>query len=138
MLVAQTAEVNASLAFCPMRTRTTRRGTRVLLNPFGSYYGKQLSYATAFTGLGKRIATALAESLDPHAPSYNGEREEFCQLIAPYSGDQPPEQIRSDAEAFAYPHAILSRSKAIALLRHRRWSYREGGSAGGNERDPLA
>jgi hypothetical protein len=130
MLVAQTAEVNASLAFCPMRTRATRRGTRVFLNPFGSYHGKQLSYVTAFTGLGKLIASMVAESLDPFAPSYNGQSEEFSQLIAPYAGDEPPEQIRNDAEAFAYPYAILSRSGAIQPPRHRHWKYqeREGGS----------
>jgi hypothetical protein len=125
MLVAQTAEVNASLAFCPMRTRVTRRRTRVFLNPFGSYHGKQLHYPTAFTGLGKVIGTMMGESLDPLAPSYNGQTEEFSQLIAPYSGDDPPEQIRNDAEAFAYPYAILSRSKVIQPPRHRRWTYRE-------------
>jgi hypothetical protein len=137
VLVAQTADVNASLAFCPMRTRATQRGTRIFLNPFGSYHGKQLHYVTAFTGLGKLIGTMMGESLDPLAPSYNGEREEFSQLIAPYAGDEPPEQIRNDAEAFAYPYAVLSRAAAIAPPRHRRWTYRvaasgrreEGGSA---------
>jgi hypothetical protein len=108
-----------------MRTRVNRRRTRVFLNPFGSYHGKQLHYPTAFTGLGKRIATMMAESLDPLAPSYNGQSEELSLLIAPYSGDEPPEQIRSDAEAFAYPYAILSRSTAIEPPRHRRWTYRE-------------
>jgi hypothetical protein len=137
MLVAQTAEVNASLAFCPMRTRATRRGTRIFLNPFGSYYGKQLRYQTAFTGLGKFLAEKLAESLDPLAPSYNGQSEEFSQLIAPYRGDEPPEQIRNDAEAFAYPYAILSRSRAIGLPRHRQWTYREGG-AGRREEEGTA
>jgi hypothetical protein len=130
VLVAQTAEVNASLAFCPMRTRTTRRGTRIFLNPFGSYHGRQLHYPTAFTGLGKLVGTMLGESLNPLAPSYNDQSEEFSQLIAPYAGDQPPEEIRNDVEAFAYPYAILSRSRAILPPRHRRWSYqdREGGS----------
>jgi hypothetical protein len=132
VLVAQTAEVNAALAFCPMRTRATRRGTRVFLNPFGSYYGKQLRYQTAFTGLGKLIATMMAESLDSLAPSYNGQSEEFSQLIAPYRGDAPPPQIRNDAETFAYPYAIVSRSRAIAAPRHRQWKYQE--SVGGSVR----
>ena len=126
MLLAQTAEVNASLAFCPMRTRVTGSGTRVFLNPFGSYHGKQLHYPTAFTGLGKVIGTLMGESLAPLAPSYNGQSEEFTQLIAPYAGDQPPELIRNDAEAFAYPYAVLSRSREILPPRHREWRYREG------------
>jgi hypothetical protein len=125
MLLAQTAEVNASLAFCPMRTRVKRNRTRVFLNPFGSYHGKQLHYPTAFTGLGKLIGTIMGESLDPLAPSYNGQSEEISQLIAPYAGDEPPEQIRNDAEAFAYPYAVVSRSKVIQPPRHRQWVYRE-------------
>jgi len=134
MLLAQTAEVNASLAFCPMRTRATGRRTRLFLNPFGSYHGKQLHYPTAFSGLGKLIGTLLGESLDPLAPSYNGQSEEFSQLIAPYAGDEPPEQIRDDAEAFAYPYAVLSRSRAIQPPRHRQWTYREGEREGGSGR----
>jgi hypothetical protein len=128
VLVAQTADVNASLAFCPMRTRATQRGTRIFLNPFGSYHGKQLHYPTAFTGLGKLIGTLMGESLAPLAPSYNGESEEISQLIAPYAGDEPPEQIRNDAEAFAYPYAVLSRTGAIAPPKHRRWTYRVAAS----------
>ncbi len=123
LLVAQTADVNASFAFCPMRTRTTAQGTRILLNPFGSYYGKQWHYATAFSGLGKFLAVQMAESLDPLAPSYNGRSERFSLLIAPYSGDEPPEEIRADAEAFAYPYAVLSHSETIKQPQHRRWSY---------------
>jgi hypothetical protein len=126
VLLAQTAEVNASPAFCPMRTRATGSRTRVFLNPFGSYHGRQLHYPTAFTGLGKLVGTLMGESLAPLAPSYNGQSEEFSQLIAPYAGDQPPEQIRNDAEAFAYPYAVLSRSRAIRPARHRQWRYREG------------
>jgi hypothetical protein len=126
LLVAQTAEVNASLAFCPMRLRATRRGARVFLNPFGSYHGRQLRYPTAFSGLGRLIATKVAPTLDPQAPSYNGQSEELSLLIAPYAGDDPPEQTRSDAEAFAYPYAVLSRSGAIPPPRHRRWTYRVG------------
>jgi hypothetical protein len=125
LLVAQTADVNASLAFCPMRTRRARQGTRIFLNPFGSYHGRQWSYPTAFTGLGRWIATRFADTCDPHAPSYNGQTESFSQLIAPYRGDAPPEEIRRDAEAFAYPYAILSRSTAIRPPPHRSWSYPE-------------
>ena len=123
LLVAQTADVNASLAFCPMRTRVTERGVRIFLNPFGSYYGKQLSYVTAFSGLGKFLAVKMADSLDPLAPSYNGRSESFSQLLAPYAGDAPPEGIRFDAEAFAYPYAIVPHSKMIRHPKHRRWSY---------------
>jgi hypothetical protein len=126
LLVAQTADVNASLAFCPMRTRRTQRGTRIFLNPFGSYHGRQWSYATAFTGLGLRIAMKFADTWDPHAPSYNGRSEVFSQLIAPYAGDAPPDEMRRDAEAFSYPYAVLSAARAVPPPPHRSWSYPEG------------
>jgi hypothetical protein len=124
MLVAQTAEINASLAFCPMRTRRTRQGTRLFLNPFGSYHGRQLRYPTAFSGLGRFIAIHGVPTLEPHAPSYNGRAEEFTQLIAPYAGDEPPAEITRDAEAFAYPYAVVSRTKAVGSPRHRSWRFR--------------
>ncbi|MBI4830236.1 MAG: hypothetical protein HY801_01495 [Candidatus Lindowbacteria bacterium] len=123
LLVAQTANFNTSLAFCPMRTRASRKGLRIFLNPFGSYYGRQLDYVTASTGLGKRIALAMADQLDPYAPSYNGHEQSFSLLIAPYEGDKPPEEIRRDAEAFAYPYAIATKSEIIKTPEHRKWTY---------------
>jgi hypothetical protein len=96
------------------------------MNPFGSYYGNQWDYGTAFSGLGKFLAIQMAESLNSFAPSYNGRSESFSLLIAPYSGDEPPEDIRSDAEAFAYPYTIVSRSETINQPQHRQWSYPDG------------
>ncbi|MGD9100014.1 MAG: hypothetical protein PVF45_06005, partial [Anaerolineae bacterium] len=122
LLVAQTANVNACFAFCPMRTRATSQGARVFLNPFGCYHGKQWSYVTAFSGLGRFIAVKMADSLDSFAPSFNGRTEHLAQLIAPYTGDAPPQGIRADAEAFAYPYAVVSRSKAAVPPAHRQWS----------------
>ena len=122
LLVAQTADVNSCFAFCPMRTRTTPKGTRIFLNPFGAYYGKQLKYVTAFTGLGKIIAELMAESLDSFAVSYNGRAESFSLMIAPYMGDEPPEETRCDAEAFAYPYAIVSRSEKVKTPGHGKWT----------------
>jgi hypothetical protein len=122
LLVAQTADVNSCFAFCPMRTRTTPKGTRIFLNPFGAYYGKQLKYVTAFTGLGKVIAELMAESLDSFAVSYNGRAESFSLMIAPYVGDEPPEETRCDAEAFAYPYAIVSRSEKVKTPGHGKWT----------------
>ena len=123
LLTAQTADVNSCFAFCPMRTRETSGGTRIFLNPFGAYYGKQLKYATAFSGFGKLIANLMAESLDSFAVSYNGHAESFSLMIAPYKGDEPPEEIRRDAEAFAYPYAVVSDSELVKPSPHRSWSF---------------
>ncbi len=123
VLVAQTADVNACFAFCPMRTVTTPRGSRIVLNPFGSYHGRQMRYPTRFSGLGKLIAERLTPTCSPHAPSYGGHDEHISLLIAPYTGDDPPETIQHDAEAFAYPYAVVSASDAISVPRHRQWDY---------------
>ena len=122
LLVAQTADAVANFAFCPMRTRRTSKGTRILLNPFGSYHGKQWHYPTAETGLGKHIATIMTSTLGPQAASYNGRSETIKQLIAPYIGDRPPDILCANAEAFAYPYAIVSSSDRVGIPPHRKWS----------------
>ncbi|GAB4335714.1 MAG: hypothetical protein Kow0099_08290 [Candidatus Abyssubacteria bacterium] len=125
LLVAQTADVNASFAFCPIRIRATPEGERVFLNPFGSYHGRQLKYVTAYTGLGRQLALRMADQLDPYAPSYNGRTETISLLVAPYSGDEPPVELRQDAEAFAYPYAVISDSDLLAQPPHRHWSFED-------------
>ncbi len=121
ILIAQTADVLSSFAFCPMRTRIEEEKTRIHLNPFGSYYGRQFKYETASTGLGKAAAFMTSDHLDPFAPSYNGKKQVFSLMIAPYKGDEPPVEIQNDALAFAYPYLILSDSELIREPSHRRW-----------------
>lgn len=103
VLVAQSAAFDTSFAFCPMRVRTGRRLQRVLLNPFGTYTGAQLRYPTALTGLGRAMALMTADQLASYAPSYAGRRSRFSLMLAPYSGDRPPETVQRDALIFATP-----------------------------------
>jgi hypothetical protein len=123
LLVAQSADVSSSMAFCPLRTRQQGSAAVVRLNPFGSYWGKQYDYATADTGLGKLLAAtfSMADHIMPYAPSYNGRLQEFALLIAPYVGDAPPERVRNDAEAFAHPYLVLNDNECIASPPHRSW-----------------
>ena len=114
LLLAQTAEVNASMAFCPMRLKKSGSKKYVQLNPFGSYSGKQYRYATRDTGLGRLLAVTMSASdhIRPYAPSYNGMHQVFRMLLAPYQGNCPPQEIQNDAAAFAYPY-ILSKGEGI-------------------------
>lgn len=127
LLVAQTADTTACFAFCPMRTRRDGNETRIVLNPFGSYYGRQLTYATGVTGFGKFLALRTTDTTDPHAPSYNGRQQHFRLLVAPYLGDVPPVELQHDALAFAYPYAVLSRAPELVPAAHRRWAYEPAG-----------
>ena len=123
VLVAQTADVVSNMAFCPLRTRQQNDVSRIRLNPFGTYWGKQYHYGTADTGLGNLLATTFSASdhIKPYAPAYNGRVQEFRLLIAPYAGDMPPETIRYDAEAFAYPYLVLNDDRVIDVPPHRSW-----------------
>lgn len=129
LLIAQTADVSSNVAFCPLRTHRQGLLQRVLLNPFGSYAGRQYRYATAETNLGNLLATTFsaADQLKPYAPSYNGRVQEFSLMLALYTGDCPPEALRCDAEAFAYPYAVLNDGVMIANPPHRAW---DGGGLG--------
>jgi hypothetical protein len=40
-------------------------------------------------------------------------------------GDEPPEEIRRDAEAFAYPYAVVSNSERIKPPPHGAWTFPE-------------
>jgi hypothetical protein len=123
ILVAQTADLLSGMAFCPLRTRKVEKSSRVVLNPFGSYWGRQYNYDTADTGLGKLLATVFSASdhIKPYAPSYNGQVQEFRLLVAPYIGDMPPQSVRNDAEAFAYPYLLLNDDQFIAHPPHHSW-----------------
>jgi hypothetical protein len=123
LLVAQTGDVASGMAFCPLRTRRQKDVARVRFNPFGTYWGKQYRYATADTGLGNLLATAFSASdhIKSYAPSYNGRVQEFSLMIAPYTGDVPPETVRYAAEAFAYPYLVLNDDRVIAVPPHRSW-----------------
>ncbi|MCS6992451.1 MAG: hypothetical protein N2117_01630 [Anaerolineales bacterium] len=112
LLTAYTVDTLGGMAFCPMRTRADQTGLRVAMNPFGSYWGRQYRYDTADTGLGRFLAIALsaADHINPYAPSYNGQRQQFQLLLAPYSGDAPPVEVQKDALAFAYPYGHLEQA----------------------------
>ena len=108
LLIAENADVLSSFAFVPMRLRESSGTQRVLLNPFGSYYGKQMDYShLGGNGLGTEIALRKGAQFRPNGPSYNGRTERFSLLIAPYEGDAPPDQLQRDAGAFFYPPAVV-------------------------------
>jgi hypothetical protein len=91
------------------------------LNPFGTYRGRQFSYPTRATGLGRLTALLMADQLAPLAPDYAGRTQDFTLLLAPYLGDRPPDQAAYDAEAFAYPYLVIPRSPLVGTPPWDRW-----------------
>jgi hypothetical protein len=107
VLLAENAEVLASMAFCPMRLREREGVQQLSLNPFGSYHGRQLDYShLGGTRLGAEFTVAASGSLRPNGPSFNGRRLAFSLLLAPYVGDEPPSPLQADALAHFYPAGV--------------------------------
>ena len=112
LLLGENAEWLASMAFCPMRLRerpSREDGQQSLwLNPFGSYYGKQLDYShLGAKGIGADFLLAFSGALKPNGPSYNGQTLRFSLLLAPYLGDEPPAALQNEAAAHFYPPGIV-------------------------------
>ena len=108
LLIAESADTLSSLGFCPMRLREVDGVQHLSLNPFGSYFGKQLDYSNlGGNGVGTDISVMASGALKPNGPSYNGQVEKFSVLLAPYDGDQPPQQMQDDADAFFYSFGVV-------------------------------
>ncbi len=109
ILVAQAPFAARSFAFCPLRVRRSRRGYTVALNPFGTYWGRQLRSPIAETGLGRLASLLTADHLKPLAPSYAGRTHHFGLFIAPFEGDRPPEELRQAAWLFSHPPEFIAK-----------------------------
>ena len=129
LLVGQESARWSSPAFCPIRTRIADGGLSLTLNPFGTYRGRQLTYPTRATGLGRLTALLMADQLAPLAPDYAGRTQDFPLLLAPYRGDRPPDEAARDAEAFAYPYLVVPAPRS---------SRRRRGTAGTSSRTTRA
>lgn len=108
LLLGENAHSLASMAFCPMRLREQGGVQRIALNPFGSYYGSQLDYShLGGNGIGKVFMQTFSGALQPNGPSFNGEALRFSLLLAPYAGDEPPQELQQAAGAHFYPPGVI-------------------------------
>ena len=111
LLVGKDAQSLTSMAFCPMRVREINNNQTIALNPFGSYFGKQFSYShLGGNGNGTAIMQAFSGALQPNGPSFNGENLRFSLLLAPYFGDEPPQELQDFAAAHFYPPGVIVHS----------------------------
>lgn len=108
LLVGENAQTLASMAFCPMRLREQDGRQTVSLNPFGSYFGRQFDYShLGGNGNGTVIMQTFSGALQPNGPSFNGETLRFSLMLAPYAGDEPPQELQDAAAAHFYPHGVI-------------------------------
>ena len=98
LLLGSARNVLSSMAFCPMRLK---EGGRVIMNPFGTFYGRQRHHINRS---GDRIPltyTLIAPQGKSLAPSYNGSREQAVMCLLPFGGEMPAKDELDDLLAFA-------------------------------------
>jgi len=108
LLVAHDQAVNTSHAMCPMRLRERAGQQTLMLNPFGTYHGEQLTHLPDGSGVARELAVHSIPHCQSTAPSYNGRAIYFSLMLAPYQGDAPPEQAQRDAATFSMPPVLLN------------------------------
>ena len=104
-LLSQSCAQDNNFAFCPMRLRNGR----LMMNPFGSYYGRQWKYGARETGLGRLLALGMADHLEPYAPSYNGRTSRFTLMLGSFS-HEPDALLKRDAQVFSDGVLALART----------------------------
>ena len=98
LLTGNARNVLSSMAHCPMRLE---ENGRVILNPFGTFYGRQRHHANRS---GDRIPltyTLIAPQGKSLAPSYNGSSETAVLCLLPFEGKMPGEKSLSALLSFA-------------------------------------
>ncbi|MFX0070081.1 MAG: hypothetical protein ACFFAO_03235 [Candidatus Hermodarchaeota archaeon] len=117
MLIGFNSLVAANFAFSPIKIKdrgfkdVKNRGQQIRINPFGTYYGNMLKHWTDGTGHGQDLIKNAFTTYRSTGPTYNGKSLNFELIIAPYLGDEPPEEIQSFANHFSFPPLILAGKK---------------------------
>lgn len=118
ILVATHRYTLNSLAFCPMRIIKKQNKIHILLNPFGTYFGKQRNHTTYGSGLAQEIAVHTAPQFKSIAPAYNGAYESFLLGIFPYRGEEIGKSLYKKVNLFCNGSSIIIPSNSLTLDEH--------------------
>ena len=113
LAVAVNPDVNANFAFCPFRMEYLPESDALAIraNPFGTYYGDQLTPPTRGTRLGYEAVLLSAPQIRSAGPTFNGYRERFELMVSFFDGDTIPDVEKQDLIAFANrPMPLSARS----------------------------
>ncbi|TFG05612.1 MAG: hypothetical protein EU539_09105 [Promethearchaeota archaeon] len=124
MLVGFNSLKSANFAFSPIKIRDKgfgdgyKKGQQVRINPFGNYFGELLRYWTEGSGHAYKFTKKFfTHQVQPTAPTYSGKDLEYELIIAPYTGDAPPEKIQSLADHFSFPPLVMIGKKSdLAMI----------------------
>lgn len=112
----------ANFAFSPIKIKDKgfgdahKKGQQIRINPFGTYFGKPFHYWTNGTGHAQKFIPKFFEPMFSTAPTYNGKTISFQLVLAPYTGDAPPDSIQSFADHYSLPPLVLIGKKGDAKV----------------------
>lgn len=106
LLFANSKQVLNSMAHCPMRLRETEGKQKVMLNPFGTYYGKQRVYPSRSNGGTAESFLVVSPQSRSIAPAYNGVEQWFSGALFAYDGLEPQEEILNEIIGFSEGSAL--------------------------------
>ncbi len=98
LLLGSARSVLSSMAFCPMRLCA---GGSVLMNPFGTFTGRQRHHPNRSGDKIPLTYTLIAPQGKSLAPSYNGSRERMLLCLLPFTGETPDSRRLNTLLAFA-------------------------------------
>jgi len=73
------------------------------MNPFGTYYGKQLRQPSWGDGTGYDVSQLAGLHYESAAPTFNGQAHPFSLIIAFYAAQKPPQSVLRVLKDFARP-----------------------------------
>lgn len=103
VMLSQNVYKDNNFAFCPMRINYLIGEYNALMNPLGTYHGKQLRNVLSKTDFPTYFTTKFATQFDSYAPSYNGKTVEARFMLTPFFGESPTEEMVRNGFLFAYP-----------------------------------
>lgn len=98
--IAHSRAVLGSMAHCPMRLVSEGTMRKVLINSFGTFFGKQRAYPSYRNGCVMELYNATMPQAQSLAPSYNGVCERSVQSIA-FVRNELSEELRNELEAIS-------------------------------------
>lgn len=116
MAVAMNPDVSANFAYCPfkMDCRPQTKEFAIRANPFGTYHGSQVVPPTRGNRQGYEAVVLSAPQLHSAGPTYNGRFERFELMVAFFTGDVVPDDVKADLVAFARPPMAIATFAATA------------------------
>ena len=111
LLLGNARSVLSSMAYCPMRLE---ENGRVLMNPFGTFTGKQRHHPNRSGDRIPKTYTLIAPQGKSLAPSYNGSRERALLCLLPFAGEMPAEERMGELLAFADGAYVSGKDKFLS------------------------